>query len=123
MFASTFKELIDEFITSMRIEFGISMVGELTFFLRLHIKQMKEGIFLSQANYARNLVKKYGIESGKRLRTTMSTTLKINKDEQGKSVDQYEYKSMIGGFLYLTAKLPDISYSVVCARYQSNPKK
>lgn len=59
------------------------MVGELTFFLGLQIKQMKEDIFLSQAKYAHNLVKKFGMENEKTVRTPMSTTLDITKDELG----------------------------------------
>lgn len=64
-------------------------------------KKMKEGIFLSQTKYARNLVKKFEMDSRKTVRTPISTTLKITHDEQGKSV--HEYISMIGGHLYLTA--------------------
>lgn len=69
MFGSTWKELTDEFIISMQIEFEIGMVGELTFFLGLQIKHMKEGIFWSQSNYAHNLVKKFGMDNGKTMRT------------------------------------------------------
>lgn len=47
VFGSSIKELIAEFITSMRIKFEMSMVGELTLFLGLQIKQKKEGIFIS----------------------------------------------------------------------------
>ena len=45
--------------------FDMSMVGELTFFLRLQVKQKKEGIFISQEKYARNIVKKFGLDSKK----------------------------------------------------------
>ena len=37
--------------------FKISMIGELTHFLGLQIRQQDLGIFLSQSKYARNLVK------------------------------------------------------------------
>ena len=42
----------------MKNEFEMSMVGELTYFLGLQVKQMKEGIFISQSKYAKNFVKK-----------------------------------------------------------------
>ena len=41
------------------------MEGELTFFLGLQVKQQKEGIFVSQKKYARNIVKKFGLDSKK----------------------------------------------------------
>ena len=56
--------------------------------------------------------------------TPMSTSIKLDKDEKGKSIDQTKYWGMIGSLLYLIASRPDIMFSVcMCARYQSNPKK
>ena len=45
----------------MTSEFEISLIGELNYFLRLQFKQEKDGIFISQAKYAMNLVKKFGL--------------------------------------------------------------
>jgi hypothetical protein len=39
----------------------------------------------------------------KLMSTLMSTTTALDPDENGETVDQKEYKSMIGSFLYLTA--------------------
>ena len=56
--------------------------------------------------------------------TPMSTSIKLAKDEKGKSIDLPKYRGMIGSLLYLTASRPDIMFSVcICARYQSNPKE
>ena len=102
----------------------MSVIGELTHFLRLQIRQQDSGIFLSQSNYAKNLVKKFGLESASSIRTPMSPNVKLTIDLLGKNVDSSLYKSMIGSLLYLTASRPNISYSVgVCARYQANPKE
>ena len=46
----------------MQGEFEMSMMGELTFFLGLQIKQMNEGIFINQAKYTKELLKKFGME-------------------------------------------------------------
>ena len=62
----------------MNTEFKMSIVGELTFFLGFHIRQLKDGIFFSQSKYARELVKKFGLESSKHSRTPMSTTTKLH---------------------------------------------
>ena len=85
---------------------------------------MHDGIFIPQAKYAKNLVKKFGLENAKHCDTPMSTTLKLSKDASGKDVQQSLCRGMIGSLLYLTANRPDISFSVgVCARYQANPKE
>ena len=52
-----------EFSEEMKKEFEMSMVGELTFFLGLQVKQKKQSIFISQEEYARNIVKKFGLDS------------------------------------------------------------
>ena len=102
----------------------MSMIGKLTHFLGLKIRQQDLGIFLSQSKYARNLVKKFGLEFASSVRTPMSPNVKHTIDLLGKSVDSSLYRSMIGSLLYLTASKPDISYSVgVCVRYQVNPKE
>ena len=67
----------------MKKEFEISMVGELTFFLGLQVKQMKEGIFVSQEKHARNIVKKFGLDSKKHASTPMSSSTKLNVDWGG----------------------------------------
>ncbi|KAK0591784.1 hypothetical protein LWI29_007955 [Acer saccharum] len=108
----------------MSHEFEMSLIGELSYFLGLQIRQLNDGIFITQAKYAKNLVKKFGLENVKHCDTPMSTTLKLSKDASGKSLEQTLYRGMIGSLLYLTASRLDISFSVgVCARYQSDPKE
>ena len=100
------------------------MIGELTHFLELQIRQQDSGIFISQSKYARNLLKKFGLESASSVRTPVSPNVKLTIGLLCKSVDSSLYRSMIGSLLYLTSSRLDISYSVgVCARYQANPKE
>ena len=108
----------------MKTEFEMSILGELTYFLQLQVKQLQDGIFISQSKYARNLVKKFGLQGAQHKRTPIGTHIKLTKDEEGIPVDQSLYRSMIGSLLYLTASRPDLCYSVgVCARFQANPKE
>ena len=94
------------------------MVGELNYFLDLQVKQSNEWIFISQSKYARNLVKKFGLETSKHIKTPMRTNEKLSKDENGISVDPTLYRSMIGSLLYLIVSRPNICFSVrVCTRY------
>ena len=96
----------------MHNEFEMSMMGELNFFLSLQIKQLKEGTFINQANYIRDLLKKFNLEEVKAKNTPMGSSIKLDMDEKDKSVDQTKYRGMIGSLLYLTASRPDIMYSV-----------
>ncbi|XP_031101945.1 secreted RxLR effector protein 161-like [Ipomoea triloba] len=108
----------------MKGEFEMSMVGDLSYFLGLQIRQTDSGMFVSQTKYAHNLVKRFGLDTSKSVRTPFPTHIKFHRDDDGKSVDPSAYRSMIGSLLYLTASRPDISFSVgACARYQANPKE
>ena len=108
----------------MQGEFEMSMVGELSYFLGLHIRQMDEGIFINQAKYVKDLLKKYSLEGCKKISTPIAASIKLDADEAGKAVDQKTYRGMIGLLLYLTVNRPDIQFSVcLCARFQANPKE
>ena len=108
----------------MKREFEMSMVRELNYFLGLQVKQWEDGIFISQEKYAKNLVKRFGLDSKKHTSTPMSSSSKLSIDANGVDVDPTLYRSMIGSLLYLTASRPDIAFSVgVCARCQAAPKE
>jgi hypothetical protein len=51
----------------------MSMMGELTFFLRFQIKQLKDGTFISQTKYIKDMLKKFDMENVKPIKTPMST--------------------------------------------------
>jgi hypothetical protein len=73
---------------------------------------MEESIFISQSKYAKNIVKKFGLENASHKRTPAATHIKLSKDEEGEDVDQSPYRSMIGSLLYLTANRFDITFAV-----------
>ena len=124
VFGSTIDHLAHEFSEEMKQEFEMSMVGELNYFLGLQVKQREDGIFISQEKYAKNLVKRFGLDSKKHTSTPMSSSAKLSYDATGTEVDPTFYRSMIGSLLYLTASRPDIAFSVgVCARFQATPKE
>ena len=112
IFRSTKDEVAHGFLKLMEANFEMRMIGELTHFLKLQIHQQDSSILLSQSKYAKNLVKKFGLESDSSVRTPMSLNVKFTVNLLGKSVDSSLYRSMIGSFLYLTASRLDISYSV-----------
>ncbi|RVW29642.1 Retrovirus-related Pol polyprotein from transposon RE1 [Vitis vinifera] len=124
IFGATNDSLCEDFSKCMHSEFEMSMMGELNFFLGLQIKQLKEGTFINQAKYIKDLLKRFNMEEAKVMKTPMSSSIKLDMDEKGKSIDSTMYRGMIGSLLYLTASRPDIMYSVcLCARFQSCPKE
>jgi len=96
----------------MSRDFEMSMMGELTFFLRLQIKQNQEGTFVHQGKYTKDLLKKFDMGEAKPLWTPMSTMTALNVDEEREAMDQKEYRSMIGSLLYLMETRLDIQFMV-----------
>jgi hypothetical protein len=124
IFGSTNDCHCKKFGELMSKEFEMPMIGELTFFLGFQVKQMKDGNFVSQEKYTRDLLKRFNMEKCKPIKTPMPTNGHLNLDEGGNPVDQTLYRSMIGSLLYLTASRSDIMFSVCMrARFQANPKK
>jgi hypothetical protein len=69
IFGATLDSLAHEFSEEMKQEFEMSMLGELNYFLGLQVKQTVEGIFISQSKYAKDLVKRFGLDGKNRART------------------------------------------------------
>jgi len=108
----------------MKNEFEMSIFGELNYLLGLQIKQESDEIFINQAKYTRELIKKFRLEGAKLSKTPIAITTKLDKDEQGINVDIKLYRSMIDSLLYLTTSRLDIMFSVcLCARFQSCSKE
>ncbi|GJZ33192.1 putative ribonuclease H-like domain-containing protein [Tanacetum coccineum] len=98
IFGFTKKSLCVEFKQMVHKRFQMSSIRELTFFLRLQVKQKDDGIFISQDKYVANILKKFDFATVK----TTSTPIETNK---------------------LTASRPDIMFAVcACARFQVTPK-
>jgi hypothetical protein len=96
----------------MQNEFEMSLLGELSFFLGLQIRQRNQGIFISQTKYIREMLKRFGMEYCKPVITPMKTSCKLSKDDDSKSTDQRKYRSMIGSLLYVTTSRTDVMQAV-----------
>jgi isopentenyldiphosphate isomerase len=102
----------------MENEFQMSMMGELTFFLGIQVKQTKQGTFVHRAKYMKDLMKKFNMVELNTVSTPMSTTTSLGPDAYDEVVDQTEYMSMIDSLLYLTVTWPNIQFTVcLCARF------
>ena len=88
------------------------------------MKQQKDGIFISQEKYAKNLMKRFSLDSKKHASTPMTSSVKLSFDSSGVEVDPTLYRSIIGSLLYLTASRPNITFNVgVYAHFQAAPKE
>nr|GFB87783.1 Gag-Pol polyprotein [Tanacetum cinerariifolium] len=77
------------------------------------------GIFINQAKYAQEILKKHGMTSCDSIGTPMATK-HLDADLSETPVDQTKYRSKIRALMYLTASRPDIMHDTCYyARYQA----
>ncbi len=124
IFGINLQILSVNFSSTMKKEFKMSMLGELTFFLGLQVSQLDKGIFISQTKYIKEMLKKFKMEEKKPISTPMVTGCKLSKDDMSLEADQTMYRSMIGSLLYVTATRLDVMQAIgLVARFQSDPKE
>nr|GFC57620.1 ribonuclease H-like domain, reverse transcriptase, RNA-dependent DNA polymerase [Tanacetum cinerariifolium] len=87
IFSSTKKSWCDEFKELMKNRFQMSSMGELTFFLRLHVKQKEDGIFISQDKYVAEILKKFDFLIVKTVSTLIETQKLLVRDKEAADVD------------------------------------
>jgi hypothetical protein len=71
----------------MTKEFEMSMIGELSYFLGLQVKQLKTRTFVSQGKYIRDMLKKFRMQDTKPILTPMGTNGNLDSDLDGKMVN------------------------------------
>ena len=58
------------------------------------------------------MLKRFRMEDCKLITTLMQTSCKLSKDDDSKSTNQRQYRSMIGSLLYVTTSKPDLVQAV-----------
>ena len=112
IFTSNNEKMGKDFKKSMMEEFEMIDLGLLHYFFGIEVKQTDEGIVFSQQKYAKDLLKKFKMESVVLCSTPMEANLKLSKDDESEEVDASIYRSLVGSLMYLTATRPDLMFSV-----------
>ncbi|GJT57922.1 putative ribonuclease H-like domain-containing protein [Tanacetum coccineum] len=94
IFASTDHNACNIFSKEMSSKFQMSMMGQMSFFLGLQVSQSPGGIFINQAKYALETLKKYGMDLSDPVDTPMVDRLKLDEDLMGIPVDQTRFRGM-----------------------------
>jgi hypothetical protein len=87
IFGSTSESFCEEFSRAMTKRFEMSMMGEFMFFLGFQIKQAKEGAFICQTKYTRDMLNNFDMDKAKPIKTLVPTNGHLDLNEEGKSVD------------------------------------
>jgi hypothetical protein len=87
IFGGSSHTLVSRFQEILECEFQMSMMGELTFFLGVQVKQTKQCTFVHQAKYTKDLMKKFNMTELKPVSTPMSSAVSLGPDEDDEALD------------------------------------
>jgi histone deacetylase 1/2 len=101
-------------LKDLNTHFAIKDLGPLHYFLGLEVKQIPDGLLLTQAKYASDLLTKVGMVQCNSVSTPLSSTeyLSLHDGDPLGLEDSTKYHSIVGSLQYLTLTSPDIAYSV-----------
>ncbi|KAF7112693.1 hypothetical protein RHSIM_RhsimUnG0203300 [Rhododendron simsii] len=121
IFTGNNPAMFDSFKQSMIQEFEMTYIRLMAHFLRIEVMQRDDGIFISQAGYAKNVFKRFGMEKSNPVTTPIESGVEVKKSEVG-DVDPTYFKSLVGSLRYLTCTRPDILYGVgLISQYMETP--
>jgi hypothetical protein len=117
-------DLFQKFKSHMIVEFEMTDLGELHYFLGIEVWQKEDSIFMSQAKYTWDILKKFNMLSCKPATTPLEVGLKLYGHDDSNPVDVTLYRQLVGSLIYLTTTRPDISFAVnMVSRFMSEPKE
>jgi hypothetical protein len=104
--------LLERVITALSAEFAMTDLGELHHFLGLAVRRDSQGMFLSQTQYALEILERAGMSSCHPASTPVDTSPKLAAEAGRPVADPSAYRSLAGALQYLTFTRPDIAYAV-----------
>eukprot|EP00253_Pinus_taeda_P012637 PITA_12637 len=108
----------------MKEEFEMTHMDLLRYFLVIEVEQSENGIFISQAKYVNEVLKRFNMQDSKAAIAPTVMGLKLSKEGNNKDFDPRLYKSIVGSLMYLTATRPDIMQDVsLISRFMERPKE
>ncbi|WJZ87437.1 hypothetical protein VitviT2T_006816 [Vitis vinifera] len=122
IFIGNDESMFVKFKNSMKLEFDMTDLGKMKYFLGMEVLQNSEGIYISQRKYAKEVLERFGMEKSNSVKNPIVPGDRLTKNEGRVKVDATKYKQLVGSLMYLTATRPDLMY-VVCliSRFMASP--
>ena len=122
IFTGNDEVMFEQFKKSMMVEFDMTDLGKMRYFLGIEVLQKEDGIFISQWRYAQEILERFNMDQCNSVHNPVVPGFKLTRDEEGVEVDGTLYKQMVGNLMYLTATRPDLMFVVsLISRYMERP--
>jgi hypothetical protein len=104
--------LLQHVISSLNREFSMSDLREIHHFLGINVHHTTHGLFLSQHQYALEILDRANMLNCNPISTPVDTKSKLSSRAGKPCSDPTLYRSLAGALQYLTLTRPDLSYAV-----------
>jgi hypothetical protein len=104
--------LLHSIISSLNGEFSMSDLGDIHHFLGVNVHRTTDGLFLSQQQYALEILDRAKMLNCNPISTPIDTRSKLSSSDGSPFSDPSLYRSLAGALQYLTLTRPDLSYAV-----------
>ena len=104
--------LLQHITARLHSEFAMTDLGDLHFFLGISVTRSSNGLFLSQRQYAVDLLRRAGMSECHPTATPVDARCKLSATDGAPVSDPTEYRSLAGALQYLTLTRPEIAYAV-----------
>lgn len=129
--ASDSMQLLEEVKRALKSGFKMTDLGELKHFLGIQVAREREKrkIWLSQQHYITQILRKYGMQDCKSVKTPLDTSQKLQKTMQPKNEEEKQqmsaipYRQAVGSLIYaMQGTRPDIAAAIgSVSQYMENP--
>ena len=104
-------------------QFEMKDLGHLSYFLDLEITHSTDGLYITQAKYASELLSRAGLTDSKTVDTPVELNAHLTSTGGKPLSNPFLYRCLVGSLIYLTITRPDISYAIhQVSQYLSAPR-
>ena len=115
--------VIQELKDFLSQQFEMKDLGHLSYFLGLEITHSINGLYITQAKYASELLSRAGLTDSKTVDTSVEFNAHLTPSGVKPLSNPSLYKRLVGNLVYLTVTCPDISYAIhQMSQYLSVPR-
>ncbi|KAL4021580.1 hypothetical protein IC575_020386 [Cucumis melo] len=119
IFTGNDSAMIEKFKRSMMVEFEMSDLRKMHYFLEIEVVQSTSVIFISKKKYAQEMLDRFRMANCNPVSMPMEVGLKLVRDLEGRKT---LYKKIVGSLMYLTTTIFDIMHAVsIISKYMEFP--
>ena len=107
------NQFVQHVITQLNNQFALKDLGDIAYFLGIHIKHTSTRMYLSQAKYISNLLHKTNMLHVKPVPAHMVSNQSLSNSRSASFNNTQLYKSIVGALQYATITRLDITYNVI----------